>query len=160
MTYRDVRKPSSCLFRKGEMNSKLLSRLALFSAVFCGALLILVIAFIEGILSPRSVAIIALAFCIIAVCILSTTISHWNKDRANRPVPSILADSRTLGSPIQIIWLLRILIAVCSIGLIVGLSTMAGKPIAPEIVGILIDLCLIASFISLLKKVTKHTRPK
>lgn len=137
MTYRDASSRLLGSSAESEMNSKLLSRLAFFFAVFGSAMLILIIAFAKGMLSGRNLAIITLALCSIAVWILTTIIKSCEGGKIDRSVLSVISAAITRGSPNQIIWLLCALIGVCSIGLIVGLSTMDGKPIGPEIVGML-----------------------
>lgn len=125
-------------------------RILNFVLLFGVALLLIVLSFVDRLLSVRLMGDAFVILCIVGGTVLALLIANGNKQE-DRPTEHTSASASGLESR-RSVWILRSLI-VLSVGLLgYGLWDSSGAPVFPRICGFTAGSCMTVAFVIALKK--------
>jgi hypothetical protein len=130
------------------MIKTLMKRLLLMSVCSVGLMTLLAYEFSHGILSPRGLAIALFMLCI-AISVGVVLIGRKTAEEFRVPPgpPGASIDTATRKRRLLGIRLAKAWIIILAVGLLVGLRGIGSEPLLPLLVGVAVNLCMMATAI-------------
>jgi hypothetical protein len=134
-------------------------RIAILCAGYSAFLLLLVVAFARGLLSPRALGVVGLLGMIGFALIFFTVFKNGAKRAASVVVsPSAPLDATTRRQRIRTIRSCKLLVLVLVLSLLYGLLQVGKASLFPELAGIIVNLCITTSLIYVIVRLQRSLR--